>query len=126
MTNDLPPRLPSLHWPVFFLALTFAILLGAQIGAATQATSTMKWQTDTLSKQITEMQTMDKRFAEAIKNRETMVKQSTELQSQLQNLLTDLLELAKTDNDAKQIAEKWKIQRSQPPAGAAAPADAAP
>ena len=42
-----------------------------------------------------------------------VVKQSGELQNQLQTLLNDLLDLAKDDDkDAKEIIGKWNVQRN--------------
>ena len=60
-----------------------------------------------------------------------MVKQSGELQNQLQTLLNELLDLAKDDKDAQEIIKKWNVQRNAPPGGAcrltaAKPADARP
>lgn len=116
MNNDPYAPGPSLHIPFTLLAIAIAVLLGAQIGAAKKSAEIMVWQRDTLEKQITNMQAADKQLAEAVTKRETLVKQSTELQNQLQTLLNDLLDLAKEDPDAKQIIEKWKISRAQPPA----------
>ena len=120
---------PNYHLPLALIACTIAVLLASQIGASKQATSQMKWQTETVEKGITNMQAADKQITEAIKNRESVVKQSGEIQNQLQTLLNELLDLAKTDNDAAEIIKKWNVQRSAPPAGAdaaAAPAAAAP
>lgn len=107
---------PSLHIPFAVLALAVAVLLFAQIGASKKSADIMSWQRETLEKQIADMQKADKNMGEAVVKRETLVKQSAELQSQLQSLLNDLLDLAKTDDEAKQIIEKWKVQRAAPPA----------
>lgn len=122
MSTDTDTPNPLL--PLALIACTIAILLVSQIGASKQSTSVMKWQSETLEKQITNLQTADKQAAEAIKNREPVVKQSGELQNQLQTLLNEVLDLAKDDKDAQEIIKKWQVQRSAPPAGAA-PADAA-
>ena len=121
---------PNLHLPLALIALTIAILLASQIGAAKQSTRVMKWQSETLEKQVTNLQAADKQAAEAIKNREPVVKQSGELQNQLQTLLNELLDLSKDDKDAQEIIKKWQVQRNTPPAAAgdaaAKPADAKP
>ncbi|MEA3207307.1 MAG: hypothetical protein QOE70_364 [Chthoniobacter sp.] len=124
MNNDTPSPASSLHLPFALLALAVAVLLASQVGASKQSATIMKWQSDTLAKQITNMQVLDKQLAEAIKNRESHeVKQSAELQGQLQNLLNDLLDLAKDDPDAQKIVQKWNIARSTPPAGTPAPGE---
>lgn len=110
----------NFHIPLALLACTIAVLLGSQIGAAKQSTRLMKWQSETLEKQVVNMQAADKQITEAMKNREGMVKQSGELQNQLQTLLNELLELAKDDKDAQEIIKKWNVQRNTPPGGAAA------
>lgn len=118
MNNDPYAPGPSLHIPFAVLALAIAVLLGSQIGATKKTAEIMVWQRDTLEKQIKNMKAAEKQLGEAHVKRDTLVKQSTELQNQLQTLLNDLLDLAKDDPDAKQIIEKWKIQRSAPaPAG---------
>lgn len=120
---------PNFHLPLALIACTLVVLLASQVGASKQSASIMRWQIDTLEKQITNLQTADKQAAEAIKNREPVVKQSGELQTQLQTLLNEVLDLAKDDKDAQEIIKKWQIQRTTPPAGAdaaAKPADAKP
>lgn len=118
---------PSLGLPLALIALTMAILLASQIGASKQSTRVMQWQSETLKNQITALQTADKQAAEAIKNREPVVKQSGELQNQLQTLLNELLDLSKDDKDAQEIIKKWQVQRNATPGAAdAKPADAKP
>ena len=122
---------PNSHLPLALIACTLVVLLAAQIGASWQSARIMRWQSDNFSKQISSLEAADKQAAEAIKNREPAVKQSGELQNQLQTLLNEVIELAKDDKDAQEIIKKWNIQRSAPPAGAPAadaakPADAKP
>jgi hypothetical protein len=56
-----------------------------------------------------------------IKQREALVEQSTQLQARYTSLLTEILDLAQTDNDAKSIVEKYKISRQQNSDSQAAP-----
>jgi Fic family protein len=117
---------PASQLPIALIACTLAILLVAQIGASMESAGLLKWQRENLEKQIANLQTADKQAAEAIKNREPVVKQSGELQNQLQTLLNDLLDLAKDDKDAQEIINKWQIKRAPAPAAAdtaAKPAD---
>jgi chromosome segregation ATPase len=125
MNSDHPSHVPSAHLPIALLAFAIAILLGSQIGAAGQSARIMRWQMDTISKQIETLKNLDKQLGTEITTREASVKQSSDLKNQLQSLLTDLIDLSSTDEDAKRVIQKYNIQRAQPPA-AAAPAAAAP
>ncbi|MEM6820717.1 MAG: hypothetical protein AAF558_02080 [Verrucomicrobiota bacterium] len=46
--------------------------------------------------------------------RKDLVKQSELVQGNVQNLVNDLLILAESDADARQIVQKYKIRRTQP------------
>lgn len=116
---------PSAHLPLALIAVTILIILIAQVGASKQSAKFIKWQSENLTKQIEQAQAVDKQAAEAIKNRETVVKQAGEIQNQLQTLLNDMLEL-KDDKDAQEIMKKWNVQRNAPPGGAPAAGAAAP
>jgi cell shape-determining protein MreC len=125
MNNDHPSQTPSAHLPIALLALAIAILLASQIGAAGQSARIMRWQMSTIEKQIETLKNLDNQLVTEIATREASVKQSGELKNQLQSLLTDLIELSTTDEDAKRVIQKYNIQRTQPPA-ATTPAAAAP
>ncbi len=119
--NDVSPsQPPSLHLPFAVLALAIAVLLCSQIGSASKSTEIMRWQRENLEKQIASMKEMDQQYAEVIEKNGALVEQSLQLQKQLESLANDLLDLAQTDADSKQIVEKWKIQRSAAPAAPAA------
>jgi gas vesicle protein len=110
----------SLGLPLALIAATIGILLASQIGSAKQGASFMEFQTETLKKQIANLQSLDKQADQAIENRKGMVKQSGELQNQLQTVLNELLDAAKDDKDAQEIIKKWNVQRNTPPAADAA------
>jgi uncharacterized protein YoxC len=118
MPDDTSSREPGLHIPFAILALAIAVLLLSQIGASNKSTEIMRWQRETLEKQIASMQALDKEFADAYEKNGPLVEQSIQLQKQLESVANDLLDLARDDADAKQIIEKWKIQRSAAPAAA--------
>lgn len=99
----------SLHLPFALLSAALAVVL------INQTANTFK--------QRTALREGKAQLIDAYKNREPLVKQSAELQKKLQDLVLDLLLLAKTDEDAKAIATKYNIQQSAP-AGADAPAPA--
>ncbi len=60
-----------------------------------------------------------KRLGEAYAQREPVVKQSNELQAKIQAVANDLLDLAKTDPDARAITRKYNIQQPAAPSGGA-------
>jgi hypothetical protein len=78
----------------------------------------MRWQRENLEKQITGMKAADKELADAYEKNGPFVEKSLQVQKQLEIVANDLLDLAKDDADAKQIIEKWKIQRAALPAAA--------
>lgn len=103
---------PNLHFPIAILALAFAVFLGTQIGAAKQSVDITRWQIETARTNLERLKTQETQYAEALKNRETDVEKSKELQAQLEALLNDLLELADNDADAKRIVQKWNVKRN--------------
>ena len=69
----------------------------------------------------TERQGDLKRLADLHAQREPLAKQAAEAQDKIQGLAKDLVDLAKTDPDAKEIVRKYNIQPSAQPSGNAAP-----
>jgi len=69
----------------------------------------------------TNKQKLDEFVAQNIPRLDDQVKKAEQIQSGLEKLVLDLLELAKTDNDAKAIVTKYNIQQNGP---AASPAPA--
>lgn len=60
--------------------------------------------------------------AEMKKQRDAIIGQSSEIENKLKNLLVDLLNLSKTDDEAAQIVSKNGIQQNGQPAATPAPA----
>ena len=116
MNHDSETREPGLHIPFAILALAIAVWFASQIGASNKSTEIMHWQRETLEKQIASMKDLEKQGVETFEKRGALVQQSVQLKKQLETLVNDLLDLAKDDADAKQIVEKWKIQRAPAPA----------
>lgn len=112
------PAGPSLHLPFALLTSALAVVMFAQTINAFNTRSALREGKDQLIQgkaQLVDLQ----------RSRETAVKQSEELQKKLQDLVLDLLLLAKTDEDAKTIVTKYNIQQNTP-AGGAAPDAATP
>ncbi len=100
----------SLHLPFALLSAALAVVL------VNQTVNTFK--------QRTALREGKAQLIDAFKNREPLVKQSADLQKKLQDLVLDLLLLAKTDEEAKAIIGKYNIQQNLPPAGGEVPAPA--
>ena len=100
----------TLHLPFALLSAALAVVL------INQTANTFK--------QRTALREGKAQLIDAYKTREPLVKQSGDLQKKLQDLVLDLLLLAKTDEDAKAIATKYNIQQNAPGGDAAAPAPA--
>lgn len=98
----------SLHLPFALLSAALAVVL------VNQTANTFK--------QRTSLREGKAQLVDAFKTRDPLVKQSADLQKKLQDLVLDLLLLAKTDEDAKAIATKYNIQQNAPGGDAAAPA----
>lgn len=109
----------NLQLPLSLLALAAAVFFGSQIGAAYQGAAMMRWQLTNADNQIENVQQAEAQLAELYKQREDLVKQATQIQTEYTNLLNSVIDLAKTDEDARKVVAKWNIQRSEPPKPAA-------
>jgi len=82
------------------------------------------WQLQIISMQRDQLQTNKQKLEDFVQNTipklDDQVAKSKQIQAGLEKLVLDLLELAKTDSDAKAIVTKYNIQQQAPPAGAAA------
>ena len=109
------PSGPSLHLPFALLSSALALVMIAQtVGVKNQKTDLMEGRT-----QLGENAT---KLSEAFTKREPLVKQSQDLKKILNDMIMDILILAKTDEDAKAIVTKYNIQQNLPASGDAAPA----
>jgi hypothetical protein len=111
----------NIHLPLILLSLAASVFFGSQIGAAYQGKSMMTWQGTNADNQIANVEKAEAQLAELIKQREDLVKQATQIQTEYTNLLNAVIDLAETDEDARNVVAKWKIQRSKPAAGTADP-----
>ena len=101
----------------FSLQLPFALLTAAiAVVMVAQTVNVFKAHSSLRDGQI--------QLTAAYSKREALVKQSQDLQQKLQNLVLDLLLLAKTDDDAKAIVGKYNIQQNAPAGSEGAPAEA--
>jgi len=92
--NPTTNEAPCFFWPYTLLALSLVFILVWQIVLAANARSAIKAQATNLN-QVS---------AAALQTKDS-----------LQKIVVDLLELAKYDNDAKTIVDKYQIRQNQPP-----------
>jgi hypothetical protein len=116
----------NMHVPLALLAFAFSVFLFAQISGLSQNGRSMRWQSENLDRQNASLLESDKNLGELIKQRETIVEQSQQIQTRYTEMLNDILKLADTDADTRSVVEKYKIQRQQAPAGAAPTPKTAP
>lgn len=107
---------PSLHLPFALLASAVAVIMFAQVLNVFSNRANLREGKNQLIQGKAQL-------AEAYQSREPVVKQSAELQNKLQEMVLDLLLLAKTDDEAKAIVAKYNIQQ-QAPASTGTPAPA--
>ena len=108
------PSGPSLQLPFALLSSALAIVMISQTkGVFNQKTALLEGR-----EQLTESVA---KHTDAVAKREPLVKQTTELKKKLNDMIMDILLLAKTDEDAKAIVTKYNIQQNLPP-GSDAPA----
>lgn len=105
--------LSDINLPLALVALAFCLFLFAQISNLGQSSRSMKWQSDNLDRQIASLTESEKRFNELIQQRDALVQQSQQVQGRYTEMLTDLIELAEDDADARAVVEKYRIQRQQ-------------
>ncbi len=100
----------SLMIPFALLTLAIAVVMVAQ--------------TVNVFKARTALRENKTQLIDVVHKREALVGQSRDIQKKLEKLVLDLLVLAKTDDDAKQIVQKYNIQQGNPTGAAEAPAEA--
>ena len=95
------------------LSAAFCIFIFSQISNLGQNASSMRWQSENLNRQIQSLNGAEKNAQELVKQREATVQQTQQMQERYTSLLTDILQLADTDPDAKSVVEKYKIARQK-------------
>ncbi len=105
------------------------IVLGGQLGVALIEKPYSAAQLNYSAQKLTNLKATQTQTDEAIEKREQQIKRAAGMETQYAALLTDLIEIAKVDPDARMITQKWKIQQqgqSQPQETAAKPSQEPP
>ncbi len=104
------------------LAMAGAVLVGAQLRWVSSEKGIVERQLSMLADRSTAAKGAKKQVEDVLQQREEQIKRAGETEAKYAALLSDLLELSKTDLDAQQITQKWKIQgAATAPAAVAAP-----
>lgn len=98
------------------LALAGFVFLGGHIKTLTTDRLFLERQLAVLADRENAAKAAKKQVDEAFQQREHQVKIAAATEAQYAGLLSDLLELAKVDSDARSITQKWKIQSAGKPA----------
>lgn len=99
------------------LALAGIFVVGAQIRVASIEKPALEAQLNAAAQRLTSTKAAEVQADEAIQKREEQLKTLAETESKYAALLTELIELSKTDADARAITQKWKIQQQGQPGG---------
>jgi len=91
------------------------VFSGTQWRVASIENSVFDAQRTIAAKRLAQIQATQTQTNEALKSRELQIESEGELKSKYAALLTDLVELAAVDPDARAITQKWKIQQQGVP-----------
>lgn len=97
------------------LALSGIVLLAGHMKSGSLDRILLEKQLATLADRVLASKAARKQVDEAFEQREQQLKRASVTEAQYAGLLTDLLELAKVDLDARAVVQKWKIQSSSDP-----------
>lgn len=111
----------SLHLPLMLLSLAASVFFVAQIGSSNKNSETMRWQIGNLDAQIENLTQSKQQLDQLIQQRNEQVKQAQQVQQEYNNFLSEVMDLAETNTDARKVIEKWNMRRNPP-----APASASP
>ena len=92
------------------LAAAGAVLVGAQLRWASSEKGIVERQLSALADRSTAAKNAKKQLEDVLQQRAEQMKRAGETEAKYSALLSELLELSKTDLDAYQITQKWKIQ----------------
>ena len=120
-----PARTTSVHLPLALLALAVALFMFAQVRATSTQNDILNWQIENSDKQAKDLSDALAAANNRITSSAPVDQQIDQIRARAESILSDVIELAKDDADAKLIVDKYGIQRAQPPqAPAQAPAGA--
>ena len=92
------------------LAMAGAVLVGTQVRWLSSEKGITERQLSMLAERSTAAKNAKKQVEDLLQQREEQIKRAGETETKYAALLSELLELSKTDPDAQQITQKWKIQ----------------
>jgi hypothetical protein len=93
------------------LGLTVILFVSAQLRVVAIEKPMLEAQLNASAQRLTATKAAQVQADEALQKREEQVKALAETEAKYAALLTELIELAKVDPDARAITQKWKIQQ---------------
>jgi hypothetical protein len=116
MNETNPSEDKSLSLTLVALAVAAILAVGTQLRVAAIEKPMLEAQLNASAQRLTATKSAQVQAEEALQKREEQVKSLSETEAKYAAFLTELLELAKTDPDAKAVTQKWKIQQQGAPA----------
>lgn len=121
------PSGPTLHLPFALLSSALALVMISQTVGVFHQKDDLKDGKIQLNDSAAQLSESLAKHTDAVAKREPLVKQTGDLKKKLNDMIMDILILAKTDEDAKAIVGKYNIQQNLPSSGGeAAPTGAPP
>ncbi len=94
------------------LAIAAAVLVGTQLRWISSEKGLLERQLSMLADRSTASKNAKKQVEDLLQQREEQIKRAGETEAKYAALFSELLELSRTDLDAQQITQKWKIQEA--------------
>lgn len=114
----IPPRRLGFAAPLDLampiLAVAFVLFLFSQVLALRQTTSAMTWRIENLDRQAVALKGVRNDAADLFKKRQGLVEETQRVSISYNAFLTELIQLAQTDKDARSVVEKFNIKSSPP------------
>ena len=100
MENQEPKNpFACIHTPIALVALALSVLFFSQIKSLGNASDTVTWQSNNVDKQITSYKDAKVKLEKAIEQRAPGVKESSDLQLRFGQLIKEVNDLSKGDED---------------------------
>jgi chorismate mutase len=115
----------GIHFAVVALAAAALVFVFTQVRVSLLEQSLLDAQRGIIAKRVAELKENVSQIETDVVTREEQIKKATATEARYASLLTELLELSKTDVDARTVTQKWKIQAAGAEATPAAKPSAA-
>ena len=115
----------GIYFSVVALAAAALVFVFTQVRVSLLEQSLLDAQRGIIAKRVAELKGNLSQIETDVVTREEQIKKATATEARYASLLTELLEISKTDVDARTVTQKWKIQAAGAEATPAANASVA-